>query len=307
MLSFSRYIKQFSGRNSIGSLEVTPYGVYLPLYKEDVFPREYKEYKAGRDTIFCSAYIVNNDNVGKFVTVIANIYTTKVFPSAPAPDILVHTVEKKRFFIHPNSVKCAVFEVPIPASVEPGTYCVYVEAKTPFSCTEGQIAHREDGYPAWVKITTPTPPITTETFTNTLGMEFVPIPTGEFEMGSPDDEADRDNDEGPVHHVTIENPFYMGRYEVTQKQWHAIMGDNPSHFTGDDNLPVAHVSWNDVREFIKELNDKEGTDKYRLPSEAEWEYACRAGMAPPQDIHSGIRNRNLAIFEDVGSSVAKRR
>ena len=259
---------------SIGSIEVTPYGVYLPLYKENVFPREYKEYKAGRDTIFCSAYIVNNENVGKFVTVIANLYTTKAIISAPAPDILVHTVEKKRFFIHPNSVKCAVFDVPIPASVEPGKYCVYVEAKTPFSCTEGQIAHMEDGYPAWVKISTPTPPVATETFTNTIGMEFVRIPAGEFEMGSPSGEGY--SFEGPVHHVTIKNPFYLGRYEVTQKQWRAIMGDNPSYFTGDD-LPVEQVSWDDVQEFIKKLNEKEGTDKYRLPSEAEWEYACRAG------------------------------
>jgi formylglycine-generating enzyme required for sulfatase activity/Tol biopolymer transport system component len=259
---------------SIGSIEVTPYGVYMPLYKEDVLPREYKEYKAGRDTIFCSAYIVNNENVGKFVTVIANIYTTKGL-SLLRQDILVHTVEKKRFFIHPNSVKCAVFEVPIPASVEPGKYYVYVEAKTPFSCTEKHVAHMEDGYPAGVKISTPTPPITTETFTNTIGMEFVPIPPGEFEMGSPDEEG-RDTDEVPVHHVAIKKAFYMGRYEVTQNQWREIMGDNPSSFTGDD-LPVETVSWDGVQEFIKKLNEKEGTDKYRLPSEAEWEYACRAG------------------------------
>jgi formylglycine-generating enzyme required for sulfatase activity len=107
------------------------------------------------------------------------------------------------------------------------------------------------------------------TITNTIGMEFVPIPAGKFEMGSP-------SDEGPLHHVNIEKPFYMGRYEVTQKQWRAIMGDNPSDFKGDD-LPVETVSWYEVREFIKKLNEKEGIDTYRLPSEAEWEYACRAG------------------------------
>jgi formylglycine-generating enzyme required for sulfatase activity len=114
------------------------------------------------------------------------------------------------------------------------------------------------------------------TITNTIGMEFVPIPAGEFEMGSPLDEEDRYDREGPVHHVTIEKPFYMGRYEVTQQQWREIMGDNPSYFEGD-YLPVEQVSWDDVQEFIKKLNEKEGTDKYRLPSEAEWEYACRAG------------------------------
>jgi parallel beta-helix repeat protein len=115
------------------------------------------------------------------------------------------------------------------------------------------------------------------TCTNTIGMDFVLIPAGEFDMGSPPDEEGRWDCEGPVHHVTIGNAFYMGRYEVTQRQWRAIMGDNPSWFTGNDNLPVEQVSWDDVQEFIRKLNGKEGTDKYRLPSEAEWEYACRAG------------------------------
>ena len=115
-----------------------------------------------------------------------------------------------------------------------------------------------------------------ETFTNSIGMEFVPIPAGEFEMGSPSDEERRRSEEGPVHHVNIEKAFYMDRHEVTQKQWREIMGDNPSWLTGDD-LPVEQVSWDDVQEFIKKLNEKEGTDKYRLPSEAEWEYAARAG------------------------------
>jgi formylglycine-generating enzyme required for sulfatase activity len=113
--------------------------------------------------------------------------------------------------------------------------------------------------------------------TNTIGMEFVLIPAGKFKMGSPSDEEGRFEDEGPIHQVTIGNALYMGRYEVTQQQWRAVMGDNPSCFTGDDDLPVECVSWDDVQEFIWKLNDKEGTTKYRLPSEAEWEYVCRAG------------------------------
>jgi formylglycine-generating enzyme required for sulfatase activity len=124
----------------------------------------------------------------------------------------------------------------------------------------------------------PTPAVTRgNTFTNSIGMEFVSIPAGAFEMGSPSNDADRYDDEGPVHQVTIKKAFYMGSYEVTQAQWRAVMGDNPSYYTGDDDLPVETVSWDDVQEFIKKLNAKEGTDKYRLPSEAEWEYACRAG------------------------------
>ena len=115
-----------------------------------------------------------------------------------------------------------------------------------------------------------------ETFINTIDMEFVLIQPGEFDMGSPANETGRFDDEGPVHHVTISEAFYLGKYEVTQKQWHEVMGDNPSHFKGDD-LPVESVLWNEVQEFIKKLNEKESTNKYRLPSEAEWEYAARAG------------------------------
>lgn len=111
-----------------------------------------------------------------------------------------------------------------------------------------------------------------KTFTNPLtGMEFVLIPSGKFMMGSMEVAIGK-----PVHKVTIQNSFYMGIYPVTQKQWTVVMHNNPSHFKGND-LPVEHVSWNDAQEFIIKLNENEGTDKYRLPSEAEWEYACRSG------------------------------
>jgi formylglycine-generating enzyme required for sulfatase activity len=108
---------------------------------------------------------------------------------------------------------------------------------------------------------------------NSIGMEFVPIPAGEFLMGS----NDGDDDERPVHTVQIGRPFYLGKYAVTQAQWEAVMGNNPSHFTGQPNRPVEQVSWDDVQAFIGKLNNKEGGTKYRLPTEAEWEYAARAG------------------------------
>jgi len=103
-------------------------------------------------------------------------------------------------------------------------------------------------------------------------MELVLIPAGTFTMGS----SDRADDEKPPHPVTIGKPFYMGKYEVTQAQWQAVMGSNPSIFKGDQSLPVEHVSWDDCQEFCKKLSAK--TEKaVRLPTEAEWEYACRAG------------------------------
>ncbi len=120
------------------------------------------------------------------------------------------------------------------------------------------------------------PGATKSDFTNSIGMEFMQIPAGEFDMGLPESEKDRYSYEQPVHRVKISKAFYMGKYEVTQKQWRDVMGSNPSYFKGD-NLPVESVSWNDAQEFIKKLNEKKGTNKYRLPSEAEWEYAARAG------------------------------
>ena len=111
------------------------------------------------------------------------------------------------------------------------------------------------------------------TITNSLGMEFVLIPSGEFSMGS----ANGENDEVPVHTVRISQAFYLGTYEVTQGQWQAVMGSNPSQFPGDPQRPVEQVSWEDVQTFMQKLNAKEGGTLYKLPTEAEWEYAARAG------------------------------
>ena len=102
-------------------------------------------------------------------------------------------------------------------------------------------------------------------------MTFITIPAGGFMMGSNDGEPR----EKPVHNVYIKS-FYMMTTEVTQAQWQAVMGNNPSRFKGD-NLPVESVSWNDVQDFIKKLNQLDPGKRYRLPTEAEWEYACRAG------------------------------
>jgi formylglycine-generating enzyme required for sulfatase activity len=109
-----------------------------------------------------------------------------------------------------------------------------------------------------------------------IGAKFVLIPAGTFMMGSPEDEPLRHANE-TLHQVTISKPFYMQTTPVTQGQWTQVMGENPSYFKGDDNLPVEQVSWNDTQDFIERLNRQEGTDKYRLPTEAEWEYSCRAG------------------------------
>ena len=112
-------------------------------------------------------------------------------------------------------------------------------------------------------------------FTNTVGMKFVHIPSGKFTMGSPPGELGRTEFEYQ-HEVVISHGFYLQTTEVTQKQWTLVMGKNLSKIIGD-NHPVDQVSWLDTQKFIRRLNLMEAGGKYRLPTEAEWEYACRAG------------------------------
>ncbi len=118
----------------------------------------------------------------------------------------------------------------------------------------------------------------TEDLGNGVFLEMVEIPGGTFIMGSPASEAGGHSSKSPQHQVTVPS-FYMGKYELTQAQYQAIIGTNPSNFKGD-NRPVERVSWNNAVEFCKKLSQKTGK-KYRLPSEAEWEYACRAGTTTP--------------------------
>ena len=112
-------------------------------------------------------------------------------------------------------------------------------------------------------------------------MEMIRIEPGSFQMGSPDSEKNRRANEGPVHEVEISQGFYLGTYEVTQGQWQAVMGTTPWSGDGtvvdDPSHPAVHVSWPEVQDFIIRLNKAEGAIWYRLPTEAEWEYACRAG------------------------------
>jgi formylglycine-generating enzyme required for sulfatase activity len=145
-----------------------------------------------------------------------------------------------------------------------------------------------------------------ESFTNSIGMKFVLVKPGRFLMGSPPSEAERGSNEHQ-HEVTITKPFYLGVHPVTQGQWKKVMGRNPSHFcaTGSgkdrvegldtDDFPVEQVSWQDVQNYLKKLTtlNEEKTNRrtYRLPTEAEWEYACRGGHWIKD-----IQDRHIAPF-----------
>lgn len=128
-------------------------------------------------------------------------------------------------------------------------------------------------------------------YRNSIGMDFALIPAGSFLMGSADDDREASRNEKPQHRVSISKSFYLGQYEVTQAQWEIVMGSSPYELPRSNNFyglpgmaerlrnpenPVT-VSWNDAQVFIDRLNRKEGHRRYRLPTEAEWEYAARAG------------------------------
>jgi len=136
----------------------------------------------------------------------------------------------------------------------------------------------------------------TEFLEENVGLEMTLIPSGTFLMGSPDDELDRNDDESPQHRVTVPS-FFMGRYPITQAQWRVVAGwepverkldNNPSRFQEEPakgnfsrwDRPVENVSWYDAKEFCARLSQRT-TKEYQLPSEAEWEYACRAGTTTP--------------------------
>lgn len=139
---------------------------------------------------------------------------------------------------------------------------------------------------------------------NGVSLEMVQIPAGTFTMGSPRSIVQNEpNDvkEEPQHQVTIPE-FFMSKYEVTQSQYQAIMGNNPSVFRGE-NRPVENVTWNDAVEFCKRLSRKTGKNYYRLPSEAEWEYACRAETTTPfyfgETVTPDLANCYGEIFQTV--------
>jgi len=164
-------------------------------------------------------------------------------------------------------------------SIEPGTHTIEV---------------KKGGYLDWDRVVTMVPGKTVEVRADleeerkepSIGgvwkdpvteMEFVWVKGGCYEMGCGSWTIDCDIDEKPVHEVCVDG-FWMGKYEVTQGQWEKVRGNNPSHFKKGRNHPVERISWNDTKDFIRKLTDmNRGSHKFRLPTEAEWEYACRSG------------------------------
>ena len=134
---------------------------------------------------------------------------------------------------------------------------------------------------------------------NGISIEMVKVEAGTFMMGATSEMKDSYGWEKPVHQVTLTNDYYMGKYEVTQALWEAVMGSNPSYFKGD-NLPVEKMSWKDCQRFISKLNSMTGR-KFRLPTEAEWEYAARGGKKSRGYQYSGSSNISDVAWYDGNS------
>ena len=128
------------------------------------------------------------------------------------------------------------------------------------------------------------------------GMTFVEIPAGHFNMGSPVGERGRERQERR-HEVVITRPFWMGVFEVTQAQWLRVMGENPSWFHESGDLPVERVSWHEALEFAGRLTDLAPGSRFRLPTEAEWEYACRAGTDTAYHVGSTLTTSDANVTE----------
>ena len=129
-------------------------------------------------------------------------------------------------------------------------------------------------------------------------IKFIFIPSGCFQMGNPKPPTDQTVGESPSHKVCIDKPFYLGETEVTQRQWQDVMGNNPSKNKVEDK-PVDRVSWNDVQDFLSKLNAKASDNAFRLPTEAEWEYAARAGS--DDDYSFGDSPGSLATYAWFGN------
>ena len=135
---------------------------------------------------------------------------------------------------------------------------------------------------------------------NIGGFDMVFVKGGTFTMGATAEQgSDAESEEKPTHSVTLSD-FYIGKYEVTQAQWKAVMGSNPSEFKGN-NLPVENVSWKNIQKFLKKLNAKTGK-KFRLPTEAEWEYAARGGNQSKGYKYSGSNSIDDVAWYGYNSS-----
>lgn len=189
-----------------------------------------------------------------------------------------------------------------PAAVKVSPALASHERPSPNPATEARSASPASDRTIPAPIVAPPRELAVELSEN-VRLEVVLIPAGGFRMGTPDDEPGRDHDEGPRHEVIFHAPFYMGKYEVTQEQYEAVMGQNPSQFKGL-RKPVETVSSFEAQEFCERASRRAGRE-VRLPTEAEWEYACRAGSNSPFQTGAVLHASEANIDARSGSAASR--
>ncbi|NEQ35207.1 MAG: SUMF1/EgtB/PvdO family nonheme iron enzyme [Okeania sp. SIO3I5] len=225
-------------------------------------------------------------NVGEILSIILPNYqrkTESTFPSEISRQSIIQpTSQPQKQLTSPRKISQSSMPCVLSSTEsEKGELFTF---EVPTVNISGYITHRTQGS-ARQKI---------EDLGNGIKLEIVYIPGGSFIMGSPDNEEGREENESPQHEVTLQ-PFYMSKYPITQEQYQVLMGQNPSHFQGE-NRPVESVSWYDAIEFCKKLSRKTGKI-YRLPSESQWEYACRAGTTTPFYFGETITSSELVNYD----------
>ncbi|MFH2092706.1 MAG: PEGA domain-containing protein [Pseudomonadota bacterium] len=254
---------------SYGSLQVNTLPdkafIFLDNIKQGITPINIKKIKKGHHTLVLSLkgfksatkkVIIESEQTQTLNISLEKITSQLIVEKFPATaDVKILNIKEKYY----NGI-----------ALDPGRY--EIEVSAPGYVTQKQWVSLAEDKETVIQVKLKEE---SKTFTNSLGMTFVWIKPGTFIMGSPISELMREEGEDQ-HPVTLTRGYYMMTTEVTQGQWKAVMGYNPSYFKGD-SLPVETMSWDDVQMFIKKMNQKDDKATYRLPTEAEWEYAARAG------------------------------
>jgi formylglycine-generating enzyme required for sulfatase activity len=246
--------------------------IHLSFMREGRTPIEWEWWINGPET-FDYPFIAVQSKDGKFTTALG--FETAEWAS-----------------INTGNINVCYHLFPLFGDLEPGESetvrgCFYLTPGTP----EDALRQFKEDYPGVEKARLGVDERKFAANTRTFnGFEMIRIPPGKFMMGSPSGEIDRYDDEGPQHAVTISKGFWLGKYEVTKRQWKAVMGTEPwknkNYMSDDPDSPAVYVNWNDTQEFVKRLNAM-GDVAFRLPTEAEWEYACRSGTNTAHSFGAG--------------------
>jgi len=303
----------------LGRVQNLPSDLFV-IYSTEPGKEALEGEKGKRNSPFAEAFIQNMGSTEDISIVIRAIIreTMRLTNNRQMPDHDGRIISQDYFSLNPKGLQPSLGMVTVPDIVGM-TQTQAVSVLTNAGLTIGTVTSTNDArvaagiiisqsLTAWISVAPRTAvdlhvssgPTPAKNYAESqYGIDMVYVQGGTFTMGCTREQGrDCQKNESPAHKVTL-NDFYIGKYEVTQAQWKAVMGNNPSKKKGD-NLPVENVSWNDVQEFIRLLNERTGGN-YRLPTEAEWEYAARGGNQSKGYKYSGSDNIKIVAWYDRNS------